>query len=181
WRKSYSDAVAALEKELSRLGATSYMISRNDPDSEDSGVAVYFSLRPQDQYGWQDALGFIGEVPSLAQIDAAYRERVRRIHPDGPTPDRVLFDQLTRHRDLARAFIRGERTVEHEKVMPLDAFREQRSNITAVYLVIRALRQIERCGSPLMLDRAFRGFSKALIAEASAGKEASRVVETATA
>ncbi len=171
WKRSYSQAVTMLERELSLLGATSYCITRNDTTSEDSGVAVYFSLKAQDQYGWQEALGFIGEVPTVQQIDRAYMERVRRVHPDGPTPDSVLFHELTKHRDNARAFVRGARQVEHEKVMSIDAFKEQRWNITAVYLVIRALRQIERCGSPVMMDRAFRGFSKALITEGAKVKE----------
>jgi len=161
WKKSYVDAVSALIKELKRLGATEYLITRNvGNNNSDSGVAVYFSLTPVDQYGWQEALGFIGEVPTIQQIDRAYMERAKRVHPDGPTPDLVLFQRLTEHRDRARAWARGEQTIEHDKVIPCDAFREQRWNVNAIRLTIAALRQIERCGSSLMMERAFRGFHK---------------------
>jgi hypothetical protein len=163
WKKNYADSVQGLLRELSRLGATACLITHNDRHSEDSGVSVYFSLKPLDNYGWQEALGFIGEVPTVQQIDRAYMERVKRIHPDGPTPDLVLFRSLTEHRDRARSWARGEQRVEHEKVIPCDAFREARWNVNAIRLTIAAMRQIERCGSPMMMERAFRGFSKALI------------------
>jgi hypothetical protein len=162
WKKSYADSVAGLVKELQRLGATSYLITRNAAHTEDSGVAVFFTLQPVNQYGWQEALGFIGEIPTVQQIDRAYMEKAKRVHPDGPTPDLPLFQALTEHRDRARAWARGEQTVVHDKVMPCDAFREQRWNINAVRLTIAALRQIERCGSPVMMERAFRGFNKAI-------------------
>lgn len=163
WKKSYSDAVASLAKEMKRLGATEWVITRNDRYSEDSGIAVYFSLTPQDEYGWQEALGFIGEMPTKDQVTRAYQERARKVHPEGPTPDLTAFMALTKHRDNALAWIRGERKIEHEKVIPCDAFKEQRWNINAIRLTIAALRQIERCGSPMMMERAFRGFSKALL------------------
>jgi len=163
WKKSYQEAVLSLIKELKRSGITHYLITRNEARSEDSGVAVYFTLRPADDYGWQEALGFIGEVPTVAQIDRAYMERVKRVHPDGPTPDLVLFESLTKHRDTARKWARGERTVEMDKVMACDVFKEQRWNISAIRLTLAALRQIERCGSPMIMDRAWRGFAKALI------------------
>jgi hypothetical protein len=160
WKKNQAESVASLVKELERLGATSYMITTNETHSEDSGVAVYFSLKPTNQYAWQEALGFIGEIPTVAQIDAAYMSKAKRVHPDGPTPDITMFHALTEHRDRARAWARGSQTTEHEKVMPCDAFKEQRWNINAIRLTIGALRQIERCGSPLMMERAFRGFAK---------------------
>ena len=169
WKLNYQQSFDALLKELSRLGATSYLITRNDQGSEDSGVAVYFSLKPTNQYGWQEALGFIGEIPTVQQIDRSYMERAKKVHPDGPTPDLPLFQSLTEHRDRARAWARGSQAIEHEKVMPCDAFKEQRWNVNAIRLTISAMRQIERCGSPLMMERAFRGFSKQITAEASHG------------
>ncbi len=168
WKKPYSKVVEYLEAELSRLGATSWLITHNDSSSADSGVAVYFSLKPQTREEWQEALGFVGEVPTIAQIDKAYREKAMKVHPDGPSPDRVLFDKLTEHRDRARAWARGEQRVEHEKVMAIDVFNEVRLNLNAVRMVIAALRQIERCGAPMMMDRAFRGFHKQISVGTSA-------------
>lgn len=171
WKKNYAESVVGLHKELKKLGATAYLITRNDTVSEDGGVALYFSLKPIDQYGWQEALGFVGEIPTVQQIDLSYRERVRRIHPDGPTPDPVLFATLTEHRDRARAWARGQQMVEHEKVMAIDAFKEQRWNVNAMRLTISAMRQIERCGSAVMMDRAWRGFSKQITAGAGVEHE----------
>lgn len=167
WKKNYQQSVDGLLKELKRLGATSCLITRNERGNQDSGVSVYFSLTPLDNYGWQEALGFVGEVPTIQQIDAAYRERIKNIHPDAPKPDLVLFHKLTKHRDDARAWARGTQRVEHEKVIPCDAFKEPQWNINAIRLTIAAMRQIERCGSPMMMERAFRGFSKALITAGS--------------
>jgi len=167
WKKNYAESVKALERELKRLGSTAYLITRNGPHSEDSGVAVYFSMKPINNYGWQEALGFVGELPTIDQIDRAYMTRAKKVHPEGPTPDLPLFLALTEHRDRARAWVRGEQKLEHEKVMPCDAFKEQRWNINAIRLTIGAIRQIERCGSPIMMERAFRGFAKQITAGAS--------------
>jgi hypothetical protein len=173
WKRTFQESVKVLLKELKLLGATSYMITNNGlaQPTEDSGVAVYFSLKPVDDYGWQEALGFIGEVPTIQQIDRAYMEKVRKIHPDGPTPDPVLFHELTKHRDRARAWAKGERTVEHEKVMAIDAFKEQRLNVNAIRLTLYAMRQIERCGSGVIMDRAWRGFSKQITAGAGGSND----------
>lgn len=169
WKKNMADTILALEKELKRLKATDWLITCNDKDARDRdpGVAVYFSLKPVNQYGWQEALGFIGEIPTIAQIDRAYQQKAKACHPDGQTPDPELFRELNKHRDMARAWARGEERTEHEKVMPVDAFNEVRLNLNAVRLVIGALRQIERCGAPVMMERAFRGFAKALITQHS--------------
>lgn len=171
WKNPYHKTLSLLDGELRKLGVSSYLVTHNDQSSQDSGVAVYFSLKPDDREDWQEALGFIGEVPTIDQIDRAYRERARKVHPDGPTPDRVLFDSLTKQRDRARAWAKGEQTVEHEKVIAIDVFKEIRLNINAIRLTLSALRQIERCGAPMMMERAFRGFSKQITAGSAEVKD----------
>lgn len=162
WKLNWSDTLEGLKKELKLLKATSVIVTRNQKDSEDGGVAVWISRKPIDDYGWQDAFGFLGVIPTEKDISQVYMEKVRKIHPDGPTPNRVLFDEFTRHRDNARRWIRGERTVQHETVMGVDVFKEQRHNLNAIKLTLSALRQIERCGSPVMMEQAFRGFAPKL-------------------
>lgn len=162
WKMSYSDTLKALHRELHLVKATSVLVTHNR-EGEDGGVAVWLSRKPQDEYGWQDALGFIGTVPTEKEIDRAYMERVRRCHPESPTPNLALFHDLTRHRDAARRWVRGERLVEHETVMAVDTFREVRHNLNAIKLTLSALRQIERCGSPVMMEQAWRGFRPALV------------------
>lgn len=165
WKMSYQETLKALTAELSRAKATSVLITHHFGPNEDGGVAIWISRKPVDDYGWQDALGFIGVVPTEKEIDHAYMQRVRTIHPESPTPNRVAFDELTKHRDNARRWVRGERTREHETCMAVDNFKEVRHNMNAVKLVLSAIRQIERCGSPVMTEQAWRGFRKALVAQ----------------
>ena len=167
WRLGYADTLKGLHRELLLLRATYAMVTHNPQGHEDGGVALWLSRKVVDDYGWQDALGFIGVIPTVQDIDRAYMQRARRVHPDGPTPNRVAFDELTRHRDNARRWVRGERMVEPETVMAVDTFREVRHNLNAIKLTLSALRQIERCGSPVMMEQAFRGFRPALTAQAS--------------
>lgn len=162
WKLNWSDTMEGLKKELKLLKATSVIVTRQENHSEDGGVAVWISRKPIDDYGWQDALGFLGTIPTEKEISTAYMERVRKIHPDGPTPNRVLFDEYTKHRDNARKWIRGQRTVEFEAVMAVDTFKEARHNLNAIKLTLSAMRQIERCGSPVMFEQAFRGFAPKL-------------------
>ena len=164
WKHPYHKTVQLLSDELRRLKVTTFLITHNEPSSPDNGAAVYFSFRPDGREAWQEALGFVGEVPTVQQIDRAYMERAKRVHPDGPTPDPVVFHALTQHRDRARAWAKGEQTVEHEKVVAVDVFNEVRLNLNAIRLTLAALRQIERCGAPMMMERAFRGFNKQITA-----------------
>ena len=166
WKLNYGETLKALEKELALAHVTSALATHNS-GGDDGGVAVWMSRKPVDEYGWQDALGFIGVVPSEKEIDRAYMERVRRCHPESPTPNIELFRELTKHRDAARRWVRGERTVEHETCMAVDNFKEVRHNLNAVKIVLSSLRAIERCGSPVMTEQAWRGFRPALVAQSS--------------
>lgn len=167
WKLSYADTLSGLTRELTLLKATFALVTHNSVSHDDGGVALWLSRKAQDEYGWQDALGFIGRIPSKQEVEHSYRERIRKIHPDGPTPNRVLFDEITKHRDNALRWIRGERLVEPETVMAVDTFKEIRHNLNAIKLTLSALRQIERCGSPVMMEQAFRGFRPAIAAQAS--------------
>jgi len=167
WKLSYTDTLAALEKELHLNKVTFALITYNSLGSEDGGVAIWLSRKPQDDYGWQDALGFIGTIPTKVEIEHTYREKVRKIHPDGPTPNPTLFMELTKHKENALRWITGGRMVEPETVMAVDTFKEVRHNLNAIKLTLSALRQIERCGSPVMMEQAWRGFRPALAAQAS--------------
>lgn len=167
WKLTYAQTMEGLVRELRLINATYAKITHNTPGSEDGGVALWMSRKPVDDYGWQDALGFIGVVPTEKEITHAYMERIRKIHPDGPTPNRVAFDELTKHRDNARRWVSGKRNVEPETVMALDAFKEVRHNLNAIKIVLSSLRAIHRCGDPVMYEQAFRGFRPAIAQNAS--------------
>lgn len=167
WKLNYADTLSALEKEMRLSKVTYALITHNGSGHEDAGVAVWMSRKPADDYAWQDEFGFIGEIPTIQELDRAYMQKARMCAPDCPTPNIDRFRELTKLRDQGRRWIRGERQVEHESVMASDKFKETRHNLNAIRITLSALRQIERCGDPAMTDQAWRGFRPALMAQPS--------------
>lgn len=172
WKHDYEKVLSLVERELALIRATSYVITHNGSSSEDGGVAVWFTMKARDDYGWQEALGFVGVIPTVQEIDRKYMREIQRLkcHPDNadkPANWKELFHELTKHRDNATAWARGTRQFAHDKVMAVDNFKEIRHNLNAIRLTISALRQIERCGSPVMMEQALRGYSKQITATAS--------------
>jgi hypothetical protein len=165
WKLSYADAMKGLERELALLKATFALVTHNPLNHEDGGVAVWMSRKPVDDYRWQDEFGFIGVIPTVQELDRAYMQKARKCAPETPTPNLERFHELTKLRDQGRRWIRGERMIEPETVMAVDTFKEVRHNLNAIKLTLSALRQIERCGSPVMMEQAFRGFRPALAAQ----------------
>ncbi len=174
WKMPTGKIKEALQKELERSGATSSLITFS-VDPRDPGVAVYFSRKAHNEFAWQEALGFIGELPTVEQIKKAYIRLAQKCHPDGATPDVEMFRAITAHRDRAIDFVTGRHRNDHEYVIAIDVFNETRLNLNAVKVVLYSLRRIEDCGSPLMLERAFRGFAKALTAGVGGGRDSNEV------
>ena len=164
WKRPYADTLKDLLKELRLSKATDVLITHNPAGHQDGGVAVWISRKPTDDYQWQDEFGFIGTIPTIQDLDRAYMKKAREVSPDGPTPNIDRFHELTKLRDQGRRWIRGERIKEHESVLAVDTFKEVRHNLNAIRLTLAALRQIERCGSPVMMEQAWRGFRKQLVA-----------------
>jgi hypothetical protein len=167
WKLNYADTLKGLVKELHLLQATFALVTHNSVNHEDGGVALWLSRKPIDDYRWQDEFGFIGVIPTVQELDRAYMQKARSCAPETPTPNLERFHELTKLRDQGRRWIRGERMVEPETVMAVDTFKEVRHNLNAIKLTLAALRQIERCGSPVMMEQAFRGFRPAIAAQAS--------------
>lgn len=172
WKQPMPKVKENLRLELERSGATATLVTYSTNHLE-PGVAVWFSRKASNQFAWQEALGLIGEIPTLEQIDKAYRQRAQRVHPDGPTPDIPVFQSLSEHRQRARDYVTGKHRSDHEYVIAIDQFNEARLNLQAIKIVLYSLRRIEDCGSPLMLERAWMGFHKQIAATAtgSASKE----------
>ena len=165
WKLSYADALKGLEKEMKSSKVTFALITHNPVGHEDAGVAVWMSRKPADDYAWQDEFGFIGQIPTIQELDRAYMQKARHCSPDSPTPNIDRFHELTKLRDQGRRWIKGERLTEHESVMASDKFSEVRLNLNAIRITLFALRQIERCGDPQMTEQAWRGFRPALAAK----------------
>lgn len=163
WKLTLAKAKEALRRELGLSGATSSLLTYSG-NALDPGVAVYFSRKAANEFAWQEALGFIGEVPTVDEINKRYQQLARKVHPDGPTPDVAMFTAFSEHRQRALDWVTGKHRNDHEYVIAIDVFNELRLNINAVKIVLFSLRRIEDCGSPLMLERAFRGFQKQITA-----------------
>lgn len=166
WKQPLSKVKEMLRRELELSGATSSLLTYSS-NPLDPGAAIYFSRKAQNQFAWQEALGFIGKVPTVDEINKAYRAAVKPYHPEGAKPDLNMFLALTQHRDRALDWALGRHRNDHEYAFGIDVFDEVRLNINAIKIVLFSLRRIEDCGSPLMLERAYQGFHKQIAVNAT--------------
>jgi hypothetical protein len=183
WKRSANDYRDELAKELDRRKATLAVISTNvplnarqqitkGPEPRDVGVAIYFSLPRTPDFRWQDDLNLHMPDPSEDQITSAYRRLVAQYHPDKPGGgDREMFLRLSQRRDEALAWI-NRAQAKPDFVIACDLFKEVRWNLAAIAFTLKALRQIDRCGTSSVLERSFKGFM-ALAADAGPSREAS--------
>ena len=174
WKRTANQYREELAKELDRRKATLAIISTNVPinvrglmtagvEPRDVGVAIYFSVPTKEDFRWQDALGIHDPAPTDDQINEAYRRMAAKHHPDRGG-DVEMFRALTQHRDRALRWAHRA-TALPDYVIACDLYREVRLNLAAIAFTLKALRQIERCGTSSVLERSFKGFM-ALAAEA---------------
>ena len=164
WKKPLTYYREQVIRELTMMGATSVLISRAPLEQErmDPGVAVWFSLVKED-YSWQTALG-LPPAPSLDEIDYAYRDKVKPVHPDrSDGGDVEMFKRLGDARRAARAWVLGTHTDRHEFVMALDHYKEARSNLAGLSRAFFAFRSLQKMGMPTILERVLdKAFKAAL-------------------
>lgn len=169
WKRSANQYREALVTELERMKSPSSVISSNVPltlrggmtpgiEPLDVGVAVYFSREVKEDFSWQDALSIHDPAPTEAQVQEAYRRLAQIHHPD-KGGDMAMFQSVTRHRDNALRWINRRSNQKFDYVIACDQFKEVRLNLSAIVATIKAIRQIERCGTSSLLERAFKGFS----------------------
>lgn len=169
WKRTANDYREEIAKELDRSRALNAVISCNVPlnlrgqmtkgiEPRDVGVAIYFSRPLKEDFRWQEALGLRMPAPTDDEINTAYRKRITQYHPDAASGgDKEMFLSLTQHRDNALAWAhRDSRPPEH--VIACDLFKEVRLNFAAIAFTLKALRQIDRCGTSALLERSFKGF-----------------------
>ena len=169
WKRTATQYRDALALELERMESPFSVISTNVPLSVrgtltpgleplDVGVAVYFSRKLKEDFSWQDALGVHDPAPTEQQIQEAYRRLAAQHHPD-KGGDVAIFQAVTKHRDNALRWVNRKTEQRFDYVIACDQFKEVRLNMAAITLTIKAIRQIERCGTSSLLERAFKGFS----------------------
>jgi len=172
WKKNWKESVAQLSKELERMGVTSAIICRSPDERTDPGVAVWFTLKKED-FGWQQGLGLDSPAPTFDQIDAAFREKARKVHPDAPGGgDPEQFRKLADWRIQAKNWITGSHAFAHEYVMAIDQYTEARLNLCALRLAFSYIRGLERVGAPAILTQTLGAFRAKLAATATEGKVA---------
>lgn len=124
----------------------------------DVGVAVYFSLPKKEDFSWQEVLNIHDPGPTESQIQDAFRRLATLYHPD-KGGDLAMFQKAAKARDAALAWINRASNQRFDYVIACDAFKEVRLNMCAIVSTLKAIRQIERCGTSALLERAFKGFS----------------------
>lgn len=166
WKKRWTDYVSMLTAELSKMGATSVLITRHGDERMDPGVAVWFSMKKED-FSWQQGLGLDNPAPTRNEIDEAFRLRAKKVHPDNPeTGDPEAFKKISEWRKAALAWITGSHAYEHEYVMAIDQYNEARLNLCAIRLAFSYIRGLERVGAPAILTQTLGAFRAKLTAAA---------------
>lgn len=170
WKGTANKYRDALVTELERMKSPASVISSNIPltlrsqmtpgiEPRDVGVAVYFSRQMKEDYSWSDILGIRDPIAATEQqVTDAFRVLAQRYHPDRGG-DIAMFQKVTQARDNALRWINRNEHKAFAYVIACDQFREVRLNMAAIVMTIKAIRQIERCGTSSLLERAFKGFS----------------------
>lgn len=170
WKGTATKYRELLQKELTRMECPSFAISCNVQASArgaltigieplDPGVAVYFSRKEKEDFKWQDALNIHDPAPTEQQIQEAFKRLAALYHPDKIGGDRELFLAATKHRDNAIRWVRRKTNQQFGYVIACDTFNAVRLNLCAIVLTLKAIRQMERCGTSSMMEKAFEGFS----------------------
>lgn len=158
WGRTRVDYYNGLVAELGRMGATSILICRAENERLDPGVAVWFSMKKED-YSWQQTLGIENPAPRMEEIDAAFRAKAQKSHPDAPGGgDPSLFKKINEARQQAKAWIQGTHDHRHEYVMAIDQYSEARLNIQALKVAFFSLRALDRVGAPAIFSQTLGAF-----------------------
>lgn len=172
WKKPYTFYCDAVLMELERMGVNAVTISRNDSHKErlDPGVAVWFSIKATADFSWQTGLGLDTPLPTLDEIDSAYKRLAQKHHPDavanGSNGDIQMFHKLSEYRKKARAWVLGGEAQKHDNCIPCDKFMDARQNLAAVASALKHFRGLERVGIPAILERVMSSAFKAALPEA---------------
>ncbi len=174
WKKPLAHYRDAVIHELELMGVSAVTISRNDGDlgRRDPGVAVWFSIKPVQDWSWQSGLQIDSPIPSLEEIDTAYKRLARKHHPDavanGSGGDIQTYHKLTDYRKKARAWVLGEDKTQHGNCIPMDRFTEARLNLAGIRAALAHFRGLERLGMPAIVERVMStAFKAALPQQAS--------------
>lgn len=176
WKKPFSFYRDQVTNELARMGVASATISRNQFEGErkDPGVAIWFSMKAAENFDWQVGLGIDNPVPTLDEIDAAYKAMALRHHPDRGG-DVELFKKAGAFREQAKAYVLGAATLQQDNCLPFDQFRETKMNLAAALAALRHFRGLERLGMPSIVARVMSHAFKAALPQHAGGSNVATV------
>jgi hypothetical protein len=154
WKKSIGDYRQAIADELARTGVASATITHNELSREDRdpGVAIWFSMKAAENFDWQVGLGIDNPVPTLDEIDRAYKALALKHHPDRGG-DVELFKRAGQYREEAKAYVLGSATLQQDNCLPFDQFKTVKMNLAAALSALRHFRGLERLGMPSIVAR----------------------------
>jgi hypothetical protein len=176
WKKPLDWYFAEVLDELKRMKAPQFIISTNvrpvgtkltngsERGVRDPGVAVYFDRPKTEDFKWMTTLMLHG-IPTEDDIESAYRRLALPHHPDRGG-DLALFQMYTEARDQGRKWLR-QLNAPPSFVIACDTFNDVRLNLAAMALSLKAIRQLERCGTSQLLERTFQGLQTLLPEQAS--------------
>jgi hypothetical protein len=161
WKKSAGFYVDALETELKRMGAVTYVLTYNSGDHRDPGAAVWFSRTRKEDFSWRETLGISTAYPTAIDIDDAYRRLAAKYHTDNlQTGDVNIFHKIADARAAAKVWVNRREGNTFDYAIGADAFQETRLNIAALANSIRHIRGLERCGTSAIMEKTFEGFKQ---------------------
>jgi hypothetical protein len=154
WKKPIGDYRQAIADELARTGVESATLTHNELSREDRdpGVAIWFSMKAAENFDWQIGLGIDNPVPTLDEIDRAYKALAMKHHPDRGG-DVELFKKAGMYREEAKAYVLGSATLQQDNCLPFDQFRTIKMNMAAALSALRHFRGLERLGMPSIVAR----------------------------
>ena len=152
WKKPFGEYRDAIAAELSRMGVASATITLNQTDERDPGVALWFSMKAAENFDWQVGLGIDNPVPTLEEIDDAYKRLALKHHPDRGG-DVELFKKAGVYREEAKAYVLGSTTLQQDSCLPFDQFKTSKMNVAAALSALRHFRGLERLGMPFIVTR----------------------------
>lgn len=161
WKKPFDFYMAQLEKELRKNDVISYALTRNmgSMSDRDPGAALYFSRKAEQDFSWQKILHIDNPNPSYEEIEAAAKILLVKNHPDrGGDVD--IYKQINTARQTARRWAEGKEHTSLDYVIPCDRFKQVKWNINALNITLNSIRRIKESGSPVLLERAFKGFQQ---------------------
>lgn len=172
WKKTFRQYAERLGLQLQKLGVVEATISFNGAPNDriDPGVALYFAKPKKQDSSWQVALGIDNPMPTIEQINDAFKAKALKHHPDSDSVrrghgDPKLWYQFDQHRRDAIAFVSGKAVTEY--AIAVDRCTEPRWNLEAIRRILIAVSTMDEYGNPGTLERTFRGFKVALPAHAS--------------